>query len=100
MDGDRLVFPIYLPKEFRAPFVDPLTATGPAILEIFSNPDRYAGASMPVIGDIISPIEMVETFTRVTGKKAAYISAFTREELLHTGSLGPGQASTAPPLPI
>ena len=84
MDGDTLVFPIYLPKDFRAPFVDPLTATGPAILEIFSNPDTYAGASMPVIADIISPIEMVETFTRVTGKKAAYISAFTREELLHS----------------
>jgi hypothetical protein len=30
MDGDTLVFPIYLPADFRAPFVDPLTATGPA----------------------------------------------------------------------
>jgi hypothetical protein len=36
-----------------------------------------------VVGDIISPNEMVETFKRVTGKKAAYSSAFTREELLH-----------------
>jgi hypothetical protein len=36
-----------------------------------------------VIGDIISPKEMVETFRRLTGKKAAYRSAFTREELLH-----------------
>jgi len=83
MEGDTLVFPIYLPKDFRAPFVDPLTATGPAVLEIFSNRDRYAGHSMPVVGDIISPNEMVETFKRVTGKKAAYSSAFTREELLH-----------------
>src|SRR5579863_1188163 len=82
MDGDTLVFPIYLPKDFRAPFVDPLTATGPAVLEIFSNRDKYAGQSMPVVGDIISPNEMVETFKRVTGKKAAYSSAFTREELL------------------
>jgi uncharacterized protein YbjT (DUF2867 family) len=83
MDGDTLVFPIYLPKDFRAPFVDPLTATGPAVLEIFNNPGKYAGKSLPVIGDIISPNEMVETFSRVTGKKAAYSSAFTREELLH-----------------
>jgi hypothetical protein len=83
MDGDTLVFPIYLPKDFRAPFVDPLTATGPAVLEIVSNPDKYAGKSLPVIGDIISPNEMVETFIRVTGKKAAYSSAFTREGLLH-----------------
>jgi uncharacterized protein YbjT (DUF2867 family) len=83
MDGDTLVFPIYLPKDFRAPFVDPLTATGPAVLEIFSNPEYYAGQSLPVIGDIISPQEMVDTFVRVTGKKAVYSSAFTREQLLH-----------------
>jgi hypothetical protein len=78
-----LVFPIYLPKDFRAPFVDPLTATGPAVLEIFSNPGQYAGKSLPVIGDIISPQEMVETFVRITGKKAVYSSAFTREDFLH-----------------
>ena len=83
MDGDTLLFPIYLPEDFRAPFVDPLTATGPAVLEIFSNPDKYTGKSLPVIGDIISPNEIVETFRRVTGKKAAYRSAFTREGLLH-----------------
>jgi uncharacterized protein YbjT (DUF2867 family) len=81
--GDTLVFPIYLPNDFRAPFVDPLTATGPAVLEIFSNPSQYPGMSLPVIGDIISPQEMVDTFIRVTGKKAAYSSAFTRENLLH-----------------
>jgi uncharacterized protein YbjT (DUF2867 family) len=82
MEGDTLVFPIYLPKDFRAPFVDPLTATGPAVLEIFDHRDKYAGQSLPVVGDIISPDEMVETFKRVTGKKAAYSSAFTREEML------------------
>jgi nucleoside-diphosphate-sugar epimerase len=83
VDGDTVVFPIYLPKDFRAPFVDPLTATGPAVLEILANRDKYAGQSMPVVGDIISPNEMVETFKRVTGKKAVYSSAFTRAELLH-----------------
>lgn len=83
IEGDTLVFPIYLPKDFRAPFVDPLTATGPAILEIFSNPGQYAGKSLPVIGDIISPQEIVDTFVRVTGKKAIYSSAFTRDNLLH-----------------
>lgn len=80
--GNELVFPIYLPENFRAPFVDPTSATGPAILEIFSNPDRYAGMSLPVIGEIISPREMVETFLSVTGKRATYSSAFTRGELL------------------
>jgi uncharacterized protein YbjT (DUF2867 family) len=82
MDGDTLVFPIYLPGDFRTPMVDPLTATGPAVLEIFSNPSQYAGRSLPVVGDILSPNEMVETFQRVTGVKAAYRSAFKREELL------------------
>jgi uncharacterized protein YbjT (DUF2867 family) len=80
--GDTLRFSIYLPEDFRAPFVDPLTAAGPAVLEIFSNPDKYSGKSLPVIGDIISPNEMMEMFTRVTGKKAAYDSAFTRERFV------------------
>ncbi len=83
LKDDTLVFPIYLPKDFRAPFVDPLTATGPAVLEIFTNPKQYAGKSLPIVGDIISPQEMVDTFTQVTGKKAIYSSAFSREDLLY-----------------
>ena len=82
-DGDTLVFPIYLPEDCRAPFVDPLTATGPAVLEMFNNPSKYAGQTLPVIGDMITPHQMVETFTRVTGKKARYASAFKPEEFLH-----------------
>jgi hypothetical protein len=50
---------------------------------MFRDPKRYAGQSLPVIGEILSPCEMVATFTRVTGKKVAYSAAFEREELLH-----------------
>jgi hypothetical protein len=82
MEGDTLLFPIYLPADFAAPFVDPLTATGPAIVEIFSDPDRYTYQSLPVIGEMISPRRMIETFASVTGKKVAYRSAFTRAGLL------------------
>ena len=82
-EGDTLVFPIYLPADFRAPFVDPSTATGPAVLEILTHPARYVGQTLPVVGDVVSPRAMVETFQRVTGRKAAYRSAFTRDELLH-----------------
>ncbi|NLR78231.1 NmrA/HSCARG family protein [Chitinophaga eiseniae] len=93
LQGDTLIFPVYLPKDFRAPFVDPLTATGPAVLEILSNPDQYAGQSLPVISDIISPQQMVDTFVRVTGKKAAYSSAYSREELLnHFPAFGSNEA--------
>jgi uncharacterized protein YbjT (DUF2867 family) len=81
-DGDALVFPVYLPEHFQAPFVDPLTATGPAVLEIFDHPDTYTGHTLPVIGDILSPAEMIETFTRVTGKKAVYASAYSSKELV------------------
>lgn len=81
-DGDTLLLPIYLPESFRAPFVDPLTATGPVVLEIFSNPARYAGRTLPIVGDVISPREMVETFQQVTGIKAEYRNAFTRDGLL------------------
>lgn len=83
MVGDTLVFPVYLPEDFQAPFVDPLTATGPAVLEIFDHPDLCTGRTLPVIGDIISPAEMVETFTRITGQKAVYASVYKSEQLLH-----------------
>lgn len=82
MDGDELVLPIYLPEDFHAPFVDPLTATGPAVLEIFTRPEYYRGQTLPVVGDIISPREIVETFQRVTGIKAKYGDATTREGML------------------
>ncbi|WP_207421550.1 NmrA/HSCARG family protein [Desertivirga brevis] len=83
LEGDTLVFPIYLPRDFSAPFVDPLTATGPAVLEILSNRQEYAGKALPVIGEVISPQKMVEAFSKVTGKKAVYKSAYTREEFLN-----------------
>lgn len=81
-DGDTLLLPIYLPEDFRAPFVDPLTATGPVVLELFSNPALYSGKTLPIVGDLISPREIVETFQRVTGIKAEYRNAFTRDGLL------------------
>ena len=81
-DGDTLLLPIYLPEDFAAPFVDPLTATGPVVLEIFSHPERYNGKTLPIVGDIISPREMVDTFRRVTGLKAEYRNAFSRDGLL------------------
>lgn len=83
VEGGKLLIPIYLPEDFRAPFVDPVTATGPAVLEIFSNPSLYHGKTLPVVGDIISPREMVETFQRVTGIEAEYRNAYSREALLH-----------------
>ncbi len=82
LQGDTLIFPLYLPENHRAPFVDPLTATGPAVLEILDHREKYAGQSLPVIGEFLSPREIVDTFSRVTGIKAAYRSAFTREELV------------------
>ena len=83
VEGGKLLMPIYLPENFRAPFVDPLTATGPAVLELLSDPGRYNGKTLPVVGDIISPREMVETFQRVTGIEAEYRNAYSREGLLH-----------------
>ena len=82
MEDDVLLLPIYLPEDFRAPFVDPLTATGPAVLEILTHPELYQGETLPLVGDIISPREMVETFQRVTGIRAEYRNAFTRDGML------------------
>jgi uncharacterized protein YbjT (DUF2867 family) len=83
VEGGKLLIPIYLPENFRAPFVDPLTATGPAVLEIFSNSALYNGKTLPVVGDVISPGEMVDTFQRVTGIGAEYRNAYSRDALLH-----------------
>ncbi|UJR80981.1 NmrA/HSCARG family protein [Sandaracinus amylolyticus] len=80
-DGS-LTFAIYLPPDAPMPFVDPLTATGPAVLEVLTHPETYAGAILPVIGEILTAREMVDTFVRVTGRKAHYASAYTRQELL------------------
>lgn len=82
IERDRIVLPIYLPGDFRTAFVDPLTATGPAVLEIFDHPEIYSGKSLPVIGDILSPQEMVQTFMDVTGKKAVYEPAYEKDDFL------------------
>ena len=52
--ADGLTFAIYLPPHLPMPFVDPLTATGPAVREMFDHPTQYAGQSLPVIGEILS----------------------------------------------
>jgi uncharacterized protein YbjT (DUF2867 family) len=79
---DGLTFAIYLPQHLPMPFVDPLTATGPAVREMFDHPTQYAGQALPVIGEILSPQEMVDTFVRVTGQRTRYASAYAREDLL------------------
>lgn len=87
-DGS-LTIAIYLPPDIPMPFVDPLTATGPAVLEMFNHPETYAGRSLPVIGEVLTARQMVDTFVRVTGQKAHYASAYAREELLrHFPSFG------------
>lgn len=83
VESGKLLMPIYLPEDFKAPFVDPLTATGPAVLELLSNPGLYGGKTLPLVGDIISPREMVETFQCVTGIQAEYRNAYSRENMLH-----------------
>lgn len=80
-DGS-LTFAIYLPPDAPMPFVDPLTAAGPAVLEVFDHPEKYAGKSLPVIGEVLTARQMVDTFVRVSRQKAHYASACTREELL------------------
>lgn len=80
-DGS-LDFAIYLPPDTPMPFVDPLTATGPAVLEIFDHPEKYAGAVLPVIGELLTAREIVNTFARVSGQAAHYTSAYTQDELL------------------
>ncbi|MDP9810176.1 uncharacterized protein YbjT (DUF2867 family) [Rhizobium tibeticum] len=80
--ADGITFAIYLPPHIPMPFCDPLTAAGPAVREIFDHPTQYAGKTLPVIGELLSAQEMVDTFVRVTGQRAHYASAYSREDLL------------------
>ena len=90
--ADGLTFAIYLPPHLPMPFTDPLTATGPAVREMFDHPTQYAGQSLPVIGEILSAQDMVDTFVRVTGQRARYASAYAREDLLrHFPAFGPNE---------
>ncbi len=81
-NDNGLTFSLYLPHHVRVPFVDPLTATGPAVVEIFAHPQKYAGASLPIIGEILSGDDMAATFERVTGIRTVYEPAYTREALI------------------
>lgn len=81
--ADGITFPIYLPPHIPMPFCDPLTAAGPAVRKIFDHPTQYADKILPVIGEFLSAQEMVDTFVRVTGQRAHYVSAYSREDLLH-----------------
>lgn len=80
--GGEITFAIYLPPDIPMPFCDPLTAAGPAVRAIFDDPKHYAGAVVPVVGELLTARDMVETFVRVTGQRARYASAYTRDELL------------------
>ena len=73
---------VALQDRIFATFCDPLTAAGPAVREIFDHPTQYAGQTLPVIGEVLSAQDMVDTFVRVTGQPARYASAYSREDLL------------------
>ena len=56
---------------------------------MFDHPGQYAGQSLPIIGEILSPQDMVDTFVRVTGQRARYASAYSREDFArHFPALG------------
>lgn len=77
-----LDFAVYLPPDVPVPFVDPLTATGPAVRAMFDDPGAYSGQTLPVVGEVLTARQLVDTFVRVTGRPARYVSAYRRDELL------------------
>lgn len=77
-DG-TLTFSLPCDGNLKYPFLDPTTAAGPIVLEIFDHPEKYSNKSVPIVSDIISPNEMIQQFTKVTGIKAKFHTA-TEEE--------------------
>jgi uncharacterized protein YbjT (DUF2867 family) len=80
--GDWLKLSLYLPHHARVPFVDPMTGTGPAVVQLFAHPQQYAGASLPIVGEILSGDDMAATFERVTGIHTVYEPAYSREAFI------------------
>lgn len=52
------------------------------MLAQFDDPQAYHGKTLPVIGEVLTAREIVDTFVRVTGRRAHYASAYAREDLL------------------
>jgi len=77
-DGE-LLFKLPVQETTKLPYTDPVTSVGPVVLEIFNNPDLYSDDVIPIVNEEISPREMVEQFTAVTGVPADFRTA-AREE--------------------
>lgn len=69
-------------RSFVPHLLIPLPPPGRLCRRYFHIPINTPESALPVIGEMISPQEIVDTFVRVTGKKAVYSSAYTREDFL------------------
>jgi len=82
LEDGTLEFRMPASGDFPYPFNDPLTSVGPIVLTMLTDPTKYNGKVIPVIGEEISFNRMAETFSEVTGIPAKY-RAESKEEWLN-----------------
>ena len=64
------VFKLPVPPHAEIPWTDPMTSVGPVNDAIFSDPEKYQGATIPVLNELLSPSKMAQQFAEVIGCKA------------------------------
>ncbi|KAJ2548970.1 hypothetical protein EV175_004622 [Coemansia sp. RSA 1933] len=72
-DNETVVFSFPLPPTYLSPFVDAARDTGGVVLHILDHFDEFVGRSVVVSGGFYQMQEMVDAFTRVTGKPSKYV---------------------------
>jgi len=72
-DGDTYVFSAAIPDNIVMAWVD-ASDVGPVSAHMFEHPEKYIGRTLYVAGDLKTFPELVQIFTKVTGKKARYQS--------------------------
>lgn len=68
-DGQWL-FSLPVPPDVPLPWTDPMTSVGPVVSAIFTNPKEYAGLTIPVVNELLTPTLLAQQFSEVTGFKA------------------------------
>jgi len=65
---------ISLNKDAKIPIFDPAADSGPLTCYMFNHPEEFSGKYVHGASEYITPLQIIETYDRVTGDKSVYNS--------------------------
>jgi len=71
-DDGTVIFAMPMSEKGKIAMYD-VASTGPILAKVLENPDKYVNQDVGSAGDELSGTQIVETFTKVTGKKAKFV---------------------------